>query len=136
MPSVAIKRVEWKEAGLFSGKREYMRIRRGDFSFDLCVATFGKNLFVSSWLCAFPHPVRDFCGNVPFLSLFVRAYIRVFDPETYYRYDAAGMFQGAVHTCVLNVLDEMTTAQGLDPIPEIERKPVMRELFSRKHLAL
>lgn len=132
MPDVVIRRVEWNEAGVLSDKREYLRVRRGDYSFDLCVARFGYNLFVSSWLCAFPHPFRDFCAKVPVLSFFVRVYIRLFDPDTYYRYDSAGMFQGAVHSCVLAVLDEMTAAQGLEPIPEIDRKPVMRELYGRR----
>jgi hypothetical protein len=42
------------------------------------------------------------------------------------------MFMGAVHSSVLKVIDSMTTAQGLDPIPETERKPLMRELYGRQ----
>jgi len=49
-PSVTTSRVDWHESGLFSAKREYLRISYGRFSFDLCAAPFGKDFFFSWWL--------------------------------------------------------------------------------------
>jgi hypothetical protein len=35
---------------VFSAKREYLRVERGPFVFDICGAPFGTGFFVSSWL--------------------------------------------------------------------------------------
>ena len=59
-------------------------------------------------------------------------YDRLFKPATYYRIDSTLMFQKAVHNAVLEVIDEMTTANGLRVLGEGERKPVMREFYQRK----
>ena len=53
-------------------------------------------------------------------------------PATYYRIDTMLMFQKAVHNAVLEVIDEMTTANGLRALGESERKPIMREFYQRK----
>src|SRR5689334_9321418 len=49
-PNVRVERIDWSESGLFSAKREYLRISHGRFSFDLCAAPFGKDYFFSWWL--------------------------------------------------------------------------------------
>lgn len=48
--SVFTSRLDWNESGLFSAKREYLRITFGRFSFDICAAPFGKDFFFSWWL--------------------------------------------------------------------------------------
>lgn len=42
-------RIEHKEAGLASAKREYLRLHRGKHAFDICAAPFGNGFFVSWW---------------------------------------------------------------------------------------
>lgn len=132
MPGVVMKAVSWHEGGVFSDKRDYLRIRWGEFTFDLCVAPFGKSLFVSYWLSERPSTVLDFLEQAPFASWFVLPARRLLAPETYYKVDSAGMFQGAVHACILKVLDGMVAAQGLDPLPDSARKPVLRELYGKR----
>lgn len=46
-PGVSLLRVEYAEAGLFSHKREYLRIIRQRQIFDVCAATFGTDYFFS-----------------------------------------------------------------------------------------
>ena len=46
----ALSRVDWKEGGLFSAGREYLRVMRGRLIFDICAAPFGNGFFVSWWL--------------------------------------------------------------------------------------
>jgi hypothetical protein len=41
------------------------------------------------------------------------------------------MFQSIAHTAVLRVLDGLTNAKGLRALSESERKPLMRDFFSR-----
>lgn len=50
IPDLKVSRVEYKESGILSAKREYLRIERGDHVFDLCAAPFGRAYFFSSWL--------------------------------------------------------------------------------------
>ncbi len=135
MPGVVIKIVAWHEGGVFSEKRNYLRVRWGEFSYDVCVAPFGSTLFASSWLCLKPNNLLAFLITVPIVSWFAWLWIKLFDPETYYKIDSGLMFQGAVHACLLSVLDQMIAGQGAEPIPEFERKPVMRDLYGRRKQA-
>lgn len=42
--------VYYREAGVFSAMREYLRISRGKHIFDICGAPFGNGFFISWWL--------------------------------------------------------------------------------------
>ncbi len=50
IPDVETSRIDWRESGLLSARREYLRVTRGRFIFDICGAPFGRSFFVSSWL--------------------------------------------------------------------------------------
>lgn len=50
LPDSARSRVDHQESGPLSAKREYLQVRRGRFSFDVCAAPFGAGFFVSWWL--------------------------------------------------------------------------------------
>ena len=50
VPEFKTSRVEFKEAGLMTAKREYLRIVRGKYTFDICAAPFGTGFFFSWWL--------------------------------------------------------------------------------------
>jgi len=135
MPDVKARTVDFYEGSFLSDKRVYLRVEREGYIFDLCVARFGESLFISSWLCRDPRAFFRFLANLPFFGWFFKLGRLIFDPETYYTVDSGLMFQGAVHSSVLHVLDEMTTAQGLDPISETDRKPVMGEIYGRRKKA-
>jgi len=51
--------------------------------------------------------------------------------NTYYRIDCILMFQEAVHHAVMEVIDQQTEAQHLQPLSQLERKPVMSQLLLR-----
>lgn len=132
IPGLVIKSVSFREGGILSDKRDYLRIRRETISYDLCVAPFGNTLFISSWLCKRPQGALETCLSIPGLGAVTAVLLKLFKPETYYRVDSALIVQGAIHNTVLAVIDEKTSAQGLDPIPELERRPVLRELYAPK----
>jgi hypothetical protein len=52
-------------------------------------------------------------------------YKHVFAPETLYAMDTALMFQAAVHSAVLEVVDGMTAAKGIRALSESQRKPIL-----------
>jgi hypothetical protein len=56
VPEIHWTRVEHKEGGLASAKRQYLRTHRGKYAFDICAAPFGTGFFVSSWFTEPPLP--------------------------------------------------------------------------------
>ncbi len=59
IPDYSISRIDWRESGVLSARREYLRIKRGKLAFDLCAAPFGTGFFFSWWLAELPpsHPL-------------------------------------------------------------------------------
>ena len=49
VPDLVISRVTFKEGGLLSARREYLRIARGRLTYDIGAAPFGTSYFFSSW---------------------------------------------------------------------------------------
>lgn len=54
IPDLLTSRVDWKEGGLLSARREYLRVKRGKLAFDICAAPFGTGFFFSWWLAELP----------------------------------------------------------------------------------
>jgi hypothetical protein len=50
VPNASFSRVEFKEGGFASAKREYLRVERGNVAFDICAAPYGSGFFYSWWL--------------------------------------------------------------------------------------
>lgn len=49
VPDLKVCRVDWKEGGVLSPRREYLRLTRERLIFDICAAPFGTGFFVSLW---------------------------------------------------------------------------------------
>jgi hypothetical protein len=49
VPRMETSRVEHKEGGVASANREYLRMIRGKYAFDICAAPFCTGFFVSWW---------------------------------------------------------------------------------------
>lgn len=117
MPDTKIERVHRKEGGIFSAKREYLRIKYFDLVFDVCAAPFGKDFFVSWWLYETESAMRALLKHTKagdFLS--ERAARR-----TFFEADEENMFQSCVHTCVLEAIDILTEEKGAR-LTELERQ--------------
>jgi hypothetical protein len=128
LTDVKTERVDFREGGLLSAKREYLQVRRGEHVYHICAAPYGNGFFVSSWLGSREAGFLAWLSQKPVIGLIVRAAVK---PLTYFRIDTAIMFQSIVHSAMLSVIDEFTTAKGLRMLSEIERKPVMRDFFGR-----
>lgn len=126
LPDAKRTRVDWKEGGLLSAKREYLRVKRKKLVFDVCAAPYGSGFFVSWWHGEF-RSILERLREVPWVGDFLTA-VR---PMTYYKADTAIMFRTAVHQAVLEVVDEYTKAKGLRLLSEGERKPILRDFFER-----
>jgi len=126
VPDAKRSRIDWKEGGILSAKREYLRTKRKEFAFDICGAPFGNGFFVSWWLGEIPSGLIGLLLSIPIFGLLIGW---MFKPLTYYRVDTALMFQSLVHSAVLEVIDDMTKSNGLRALSESERKPHMRDFF-------
>ena len=116
IPKLKLSMVAWKEGGIFSGKREYLRVERKGLLFDVCGAPFGKGFFVSWWMLEREGFLKGWLKNV-------------FSPETFYSIDTANMFQSLVHGSVLQVLDEVMKSADVPALTENQRKPQHRSVF-------
>jgi hypothetical protein len=54
LPDLEVSRVLFKEAGISSAQREYLRISRRRIAFDICSAPYGNGHFFSWWLARVP----------------------------------------------------------------------------------
>lgn len=50
VPGIRTERVDWREGGVHTAKREYLRVTRERLTFDLCAAPYGAGYFFSWWL--------------------------------------------------------------------------------------
>ncbi len=126
IPDIKIERIDYKEGGMFSAKREYLRIRRKEYIYDICAAPFGKGFFFSWWLGETPSGCLAFLMNIPVLNLLVHWLAA---PVTYFKIDTALMFQESVRAAVNEVIDEMIKAKGVRQMTELEKKPISRGFF-------
>jgi hypothetical protein len=130
MTDIKISRVEWSQGGLFSAKRQYLRVQRKELVFDICGAPFGNGFFFSWWLGERPSGLLALVAGIPILgpvALWIHGVL--IKPNTFYKLDTASMFQTSVHAAVLEVIDELTAQSGLRALSELERKPINREIF-------
>ena len=128
IPDITFSRVDWREGGILSAKREYLRVRRKELVFDLCGAPFGNAFFFSSWLGELP---SGFWALVAFIPYFGPLLIWSFRRRTYYREDTTQMFLDLVHCAVMEVVDAMTATRGIPALVGPERTPIMRGFGKR-----
>ena len=135
IPDSAMNQIERSEGGVFSAKRLYLRVDRKEHYFDICGAPFGNDFFISWWLIQKPSGCLTGCllslVVVPWIGGIARLLINLLAPTTYYKIDTELMFQSAVHSAVLEVVDRITEKRGIRTLSESERKPIMREFFQR-----
>jgi len=124
MPKVKVSRVEIAQGGPLSAKRLYLRVRRNEHTFDICGAPFGEGFFISWWLFAQPGCL----AQIPGVGWIFRRFVA---PVTYYSIDTALMFQSGIHTSVLETLDNITKAEGLRELSDLDRKPILRDFWKR-----
>lgn len=132
LPDIHWSRIDYKEGGLLSAKREYLRVKRKQFVFDVCAAPFGNGFFVSWWLGEIPSGLLGLCfllAHIPIFGLFFAILIRVaVRPLTYYKMDTALMFQESVRLAVLEVIEGLRSEKGLRVLSPVESAPILKKL--------
>lgn len=106
VPDMRLTRTTYRESVVFGAEREYLRIIRGDYVFDVCVAPFGTGMYASWWFVDETNRITRIFRRLPIISYF---YSRI----TYHQIDTELMFRDLVHLVVLEALDAMTEPHGV-----------------------
>lgn len=128
LKNVRVERIMMAEGGIFSAKREYLQIRRDAQVFHVCAAPYGPSFFISWWLGSVEKGILALLSLWPFIGPLILRYLR---PMTYFKMDTTLIFQSLTHGAIMEALDSLTQAKGLRALTPDERKPVMRDFFSR-----
>lgn len=115
IPDVSFSQVTYSQGGIFSSGREYLRISWQDYHFDVCAAPFGTGFFVSWWLA---EREPSLIAKIPILNTLLGKNPKY---KTYYQADIEAMVRGGVHSCIMEALDEVTSAQGVRGPSDVER---------------
>lgn len=125
LTEVEISRVLFKEGGIGTAQREYLRVQRKRVAFDICSAPYGDGHFFSWRLVKIP------------ASWGGRVFARVFCPVTYYALDTALLFRDSVRSAIDEVISDFTDQRGsralapsaprlesFDQLPTFPKRPV------------
>ena len=114
LPGVEAKRINLSEGGIFSSKREYLRISFLHLAFDICAAPFGKEFFVSWWM----GETKGAMDGVPLVGALLK---RQKEARTYYQIDTRQMFKESIHAIILSTIDGIVQSKGLSAIESSKR---------------
>lgn len=120
--------VKLREGGWFTPKRIYLRVRWKDVEYYICASPFAHGFYISWWLFARKTFFQKVVSRVPFIGGFLE---RKFYPATFHTVDTSSMFMTYAQNSVLKIIDEITKEQGIKGLSELERKPIMKDLFKR-----
>lgn len=82
VPGLEVSRLDYREGGMLSSKRDYLRMRRERLTFDLCSAPFGTSWFFSYRFCEIPAPFPffQFLVVLALISALALGYVMLFGP--------------------------------------------------------
>lgn len=126
IPGIRISRKLYKEGGFFSSRREYLCVSRGPYVFKISSGLFGTGFFVSWWFNREISFWQRLLYCFPFIGPVLKNNMK---SKTWYQEDTHKMFQGMIHTCVLNAIESITSTQGFKGFSEGAAKPIMKEFY-------
>ncbi|MBS1594072.1 MAG: hypothetical protein JST90_07090 [Bacteroidetes bacterium] len=115
IPDIRFSRVNYSQKGLFSDKREYLHIEKGEFIYDVCAAPYGTGFFVSMWFAQRPSVTKK-------LGRKVKALEAIVDSQSYYTIDTNAMIHGAIQSGFHEAIEEMTVSKGVRQLSNAELK--------------
>jgi len=102
IPELSFKRINLHEKGMFSAKREYLRISRNEYAYDIGAAPFGTGFFVSYW---FGEKLGFWKRLILSIPLIGYLYSRSLKRKTYFEHDTENMFKGGVHSSIMESIE-------------------------------
>jgi len=116
IPDIRFERVTHSQGGVFGTKREYLRVSRNEYIFDICAAPFGNDFFVSWWM---GEAVRSVISKIPIINTVLGKNPKL---KSYYQADTEAMFRGSVHRGVMEAVDHMTSTKGIRALSDQDKR--------------
>jgi len=111
-PRVSWERIFHWEGGIFSGRREYLKVVKDKHEFIVCAAPFGKSYFISWWLKQ-QSGISVLLKLVPFIGGWL---YRSELLQTYYEVDSEIMFKESIKDLVERCIDTLQHTKGVRQI--------------------
>lgn len=133
IPDVKFSRPTFKEGGMLSASREYLRIERGDLQYQVGAGPLGSSFFVSGRLIAqgkFADAIANDMSKSGKLGQIAGLLTSiVLGLDTYYKVDTAQAFLDIAHSAVLEKVNEIRKAARLPELTEAESRPILKGFF-------
>ncbi|MGD0036406.1 MAG: hypothetical protein ABSC53_03835 [Bacteroidota bacterium] len=127
LPDTFITSINLIEGGPLSARREYLRVSRKEHVFDICVALFGKGMFVSWWLSK----AQSSKGLWIAIAAFIFALILIFLSIDQFGL-FLGLFLGIIFLPLIFVILGLLIREGTIMIEDsILEVPVLGTLYER-----
>lgn len=130
IPDIRIERVTRKESGFLSADREYLRVIRGRYLYDICAAPFGTGFFFSSWMAEkLPSPLWAIIGFLilPFIAVWLFLIFIYFGGVTGFMMWSAGAVAGIVFFIIALSKEESVFASHIFVVPFVG--PFLEKMF-------
>lgn len=121
IPGVKASRINLNQTGIFSSKREYLRVVCGVMTFDICAALYGTGFFISWWYGERVGALRSFLYRIPIIGPF---FLKASEMKTYYQFDTEAMYREAVRSCLNEAIQKVTTARGIRGLSDFELRAI------------
>jgi hypothetical protein len=118
-PDVKCGLTNFKEAGLLSSSREYLRISRGRYNYFVCASPFGKSFFISWWFQEDAHTAANLVEKVPLIG---KATAQRMESKTFYQLDTELMFKTAITSIIKTAVNKVMSDKGFRKDTQIDNQ--------------
>lgn len=108
-PDITCDPITLKESGIFSSRREYLRISRHRYHYYVCASPFGKSFFISWWLQEDANTAANVTRK---FGLFGRAVAQRLESKTYYELDTEQMFTASINSIIKMAIEKVKADKG------------------------
>ena len=108
-PKVQCSRTSFSEGGLFSEKREYLKVKRNQYQYLVCAAPFGQSFFISYWLKETESTKNRLFAKIPFIGGWL---IKNAQLKTFYQLDTELLFKESISNVIEDAVKRLGSPQG------------------------
>jgi len=110
VPNITYEQINFPEKGIFSSDRQYLRIQKSIYVFDICAAPYGNGSFISWWYGErYDWPIRLLL-SIPIIGWFTRRTLKL---KTYYQRDEQQVFRIAIEGVISEAKEQICAPHGV-----------------------
>lgn len=129
-PDVKFGSTRYREKrGPFSAQREYLRIERKGYYFDVCGFPFGESFVYSHRSFERFSLLHRIILQIPVMGKRIVLFLR---KKTFQQEDEQAVFLSAVHSMIVELAKDQIKTNGLRSPAELEQAPIQYDLKGRR----